>query len=518
MKKRNLLLSLGILVVSSVVLGGCSSGGSSSKAKESSEVKVWSAKLQPATEFSDWKESPFHTGLEKGTGIKVNWEFPTEGTDEAQAFNLMTSESQLPDIIQYPMDKKADMYIEDGVIQDLTELLPEKAPNYWKFLQENPDFDRAVKADSGKYYMFGFFRENVTAATHLGPMIRQDWLDEQGLEIPKTIADWENVLKVFNEAYGAKLSFTNGRMSPGFAGAFGAYGTFGTAGYVDESGKIQLAQVQSEWKEYMSWLNKLYEKGLIDPDVITLKDSELKTKIANDKVGATITTAGTMTTYQEDANASNKSAKWVATPYPTQQNGDKTATIYYDQLVNDYGFSIGGSTEGEKLEEALEWLDWGFTEEGSRYWNFGTEGESYELKDGQPQFTEKVTKSDKGTIEALKTYTGNVDLGLGMQNIKVTEARFSDEANEGCATWYDNNDKALATAIPKQISYTSEESKELATITNTLDGYISENSMKFMTGERSLDEYDQFVKDIEDQGLERYLEIRQAAYDRYLAR
>lgn len=517
MKKKSLFLSLGILATSALLLGGCGSSKAKS-AKESKDVKIWSAKLQPATEFSDWTKSPFHKGLEKATGVKVDWEFPTEGTDEAQAFNLMTSESQLPDIIQYPMDKQADMYIDDGVIQDLTDLLPKKAPNYWKFLQEHPDFDQAVKTDSGKYYMFGFFRENVTAATHLGPMIRQDWLDEQGLQMPKTVDDWENVLKVFNKAYGAKLSFTSGRMAPGFAGAFGAYGTFGTAGYVDENGKIQLAQVQPEWKEYMTWLNKLYKEGLIDPDVITLGDSDLKTKIANDKVGATVTTAGTMTTYQEDANANKSAAKWVAAPYPTQANGDKTAAIYYDQLVNDYGFSIGGTTDGTKLDEALKWLDWGFTEEGSKYWNFGTEGESYEMKDGQPEFTDKVTKSDKGTIEALKTYTGNVDLGLGMQNIKVTEARFSDEANKGCATWYDDNDKALATTIPKQISYTTDESKELATITNTLDTYISENAMKFMTGERSLSEYDQFVKDIKDQGLNRYLEIRQAAYDRYLAR
>lgn len=517
MKKEKILLSLNMLLISSIALGGC--GGKSSKnTKESKDLKVWSSALQPATEYSDWKDSPFHKGLEKGTGIKVDWEFPTEGTDQSQAFNLMTSESQLPDIIQYPMDKKADMYIDDGLILDLTDLLPDKAPNYWKFLQDNPDLDRAMKTDSGKYYMFGFFRENVIAATHLGPMIRQDWLEEQNLEVPKTIDDWEHVLQVFNKEYGARLSFTSGRMSPGFAGAFGAYGTFGTSGYVDKNNHIQLAQVQPEWKEYMTWLNKLYKEGLIDPDVITLADSELKTKIANDNVGATITTAGTMTSYQEDANASGKTARWAAVPYPAQANGDKSTALYYDQLANDYGFSIGGTTEGKKLDDALKWLDWGFTEEGATYWNFGTEGESYEMKDGQPEFTDKITKSDKGTIEALTSYTGNVNLGLGMQNIRVTEARFSDEANKGCKTWYNENDEALASTIPKQISYTSEESKELATITNTLDSFISENAMKFMTGERSLDEYDQFVQELKDQNLDRYLEIRQAAFDRYLDR
>ncbi|MGM0126117.1 hypothetical protein IGI37_003518 [Enterococcus sp. AZ194] len=517
MRIKTVLSGLGIMMLSVLLLSAC--GGSTEKtAKTSKNLKVWSAKLQPATTISDWRQSPFHKGLEKETGITVDWEFPTEGTDEAQAFNLMTSESSLPDIIQYPMAQSAQMYLEDNVIKDLTDLLPEKAPNYWAFLKEHPDYDRAVKTDDGKYYSFGFFRDNVITATHLGPMLRKDWLDEQHLSEPKTIDDWENVMRVFNEKYGAKFAFTTGRMAPGFAGAFGAYGTFGTAGYVDNNNKIQLAQAQPEWKNYMEWLHKLFSEGLIDPDVVTLGDSDLKTKIQNDKVGITMTTAGTLTTYMEDAKASGKNAQWVGIEYPNQANGKKTAAIYYDQLVNGYGFQVGGTTEGKKLDKALEWLDWAFTDEGSRYWNFGTKDKSYELKDNQPEFTKEVTDNKLGTIEALKEYTGNVDLGLGVQSVKVVEARMDPAAMAASTKWYNENKQAIDTTIPKQVSYTSEESKELATITNTLDAYISENAMKFMTGERSLDEYDQFVKDLKDQGIDRYLEIRQTAYDRYLKR
>lgn len=516
MKKKRVLIGLATIVLSSLMLASCD-GKDKTTANNTKDLKIWSSRLQPASTLSSWKDSPFHTGLEKATGISATWEFPTEGTDASQAFSLMISEAQLPDIIQYPLGSSAEMYIEDGIVKDLTKLLPKKAPNYWKFLQEHPDYDRAVKTDSGKYYMFAFLRENITGATVIGPMVRKDWLDEQGLATPTNIQEWENVIRTFNKAYGAKLAFKTS-MSPGFAGGFGAYGAFGLDFYINKKGKVELAQAQPEWQDYVKWIHKLYVEGLIDPDTITLDDSGLKTKVQNNKVGVTITTAGTLTSYMEDAKAANSSANWVGITYPNQVNGKKAASIYYNQIVNGTGFQIGGTTKNDKLEKALEWLDWSYSEEGTRFWNFGVEGKSYEMKDGKPVFTEEITKSNLGTIEALKKYTGNVDSGIGVQKQEVVNARMTPAALQAEADWYNKNDMAIATAYPLLVSYTAAESKELASITNTLNTFVLENCSKFMTGERSTNEIDTFIQELKDQGLDRLIEIKQAAYNRYEAR
>lgn len=65
---------------------------------------------------------------------------------------------------------------------------------------------------------------------------------------------------------------------------------------------------------------------------------------------------------------------------------------------------------------------------------------------------------------------------------------------------------------------TAEERKEAANLENTINVYVTEHALKFVTGEESLDNFDKFVNDLNDQGLERLLEIRQAAYDRFLNR
>ena len=41
-----------------------------------------------------------------------------------------------------------------------------------------------VKTDDGRYFGFPFIRGDVYLQTYIGPIVRQDWLDELGLEAP----------------------------------------------------------------------------------------------------------------------------------------------------------------------------------------------------------------------------------------------------------------------------------------------------------------------------------------------
>ena len=46
--------------------------------------------------------------------------------------------------------------------------------------------------------------------------------------------------------------------------------------------------------------------------------------------------------------------------------------------------------------------------------------------------------------------------------------------------------------------------------------YIEENVLKFVTGQRDLSEFDAYVKDIEDMGIDQITELYQDAYERFL--
>ena len=55
-------------------------------------------------------------------------------------------------------------------------------------------------------------------------------------------------------------------------------------------------------------------------------------------------------------------------------------------------------------------------------------------------------------------------------------------------------------------------------ITTAMKTYVEEAALKFVTGDESLDNFDKFVKQLNEYGLPKVLEIMQAGYERYLER
>lgn len=54
-------------------------------------------------------------------------------------------------------------------------------------------------------------------------------------------------------------------------------------------------------------------------------------------------------------------------------------------------------------------------------------------------------------------------------------------------------------------------------IFSNIDTYMYETVSKFVVGDLSLDQFDSFVQQLKDMGIEDCIAIEQAAYDRYLA-
>ncbi len=68
------------------------------------------------------------------------------------------------------------------------------------------------------------------------------------------------------------------------------------------------------------------------------------------------------------------------------------------------------------------------------------------------------------------------------------------------------------------LSFTQEENDEINSMMTSINTYVSENRLNFIYGNRSLDEFEAYREDIINMGIERVLEIYQAAYDRFTAR
>lgn len=63
--------------------------------------------------------------------------------------------------------------------------------------------------------------------------------------------------------------------------------------------------------------------------------------------------------------------------------------------------------------------------------------------------------------------------------------------------------------------YSSEEFQELPTLTTDIDGYVRTNRAKWITEGTIDEEWDGYLKQLNDMGLERLVQIRTEAYARY---
>ena len=74
--------------------------------------------------------------------------------------------------------------------------------------------------------------------------------------------------------------------------------------------------------------------------------------------------------------------------------------------------------------------------------------------------------------------------------------------------------------LPSGVSLTVDENSERSSIMSNVNTYISEMRLKFITGAVKLDDasWNEYIAKLDSYGLNRAIEITQAAYDRYLGK
>jgi putative aldouronate transport system substrate-binding protein len=167
-------------------------------------------------------------------------------------------------------------------------------------------------------------------------------------------------------------------------------------------------------------------------------------------------------------------------------------------------------------------LDYGWTEEGFNYWNFGKQVVSWEYgSDGKPTWSSLVLNDpDAGDIQFTVTkYVGMRGGGPGLQATRGLALWNAKAGFEAAETWfYPNQDVAYKWRERPGLSPTLEEQDRLTELSNTINTFVAEMAVAFVTGQRPLSEFNSYVAQINQMGLPEVLAIRQAAMDRWNAR
>lgn len=486
---------------------------------------TWWTKLNAnvSSTYPNLGDTPWAQYVQEQTGIEIEFIHPTVGS-ENEEFAIMVASGEYPDIIEHTWTTYSGgpgAAINDGVIINLDDVMAENAPNFSKLMEEHPDVDRMVKTSSGSYYCFPFLRgleqPNVTQFSG-GILLRKDVLDELGLEMPETIEEWDTILRAFKD-YGFDVPFTTRKewMKDVWSPGFDNWGDF----YV-EDGVVKHGLIEDSRKEFLAQMNKWYEEGLIDRDWLVADKSSNQTYFTTEKSAAVNAPfgqgLGQYTEIMHEANPEITQEDIRCTVPVTSVKGQNAKFSKMNQVYDKSGVSAAISTQCENVEAAAYLLDWMYSEEGNLCCNFGIEGLTYEMQDGEPVYTDVIMNNPDGlsVANALAAYTRASTSGVCVQDPRYIEQYYEQDNQKEALELSMKTDMGEHFFPPTSVS--EENSERYAEIMNNVKTLSDEMEAQFIAGTVSLDaEWDGYIQQLKDFGIEEAISMMQEAYDNYMS-
>lgn len=464
--------------------------------------------------FSDWNERNYAwIEGEKLTGIHINWITPNIQQIN-EMFNIMIVSSDLPDMIMY-CDTYAgggESAVNDDIYVRLNEYLEENTPAYNAWLASEDDYYKNTRTDSGLVYaIYGLVDTERKAGG--GLIWRQDIAADIGwTQTPKTVAEFDRFLHDYKDATGKTGFFSPPQY--GFV-TDGTYGilppSFGAATrMVNVDGTVHYGPTMPGFKDYIVQMKEWYDEGFMNPDFVTTPYFMTWTDVANGKFVVAHGVPG-LVGNEWGRNYNDDPDLYIAAITPLDgDNGIKAKCGTY--MTTHVGSPTAISTSCEKIETALRWLDFWYTEEDAMLKCYGVEGETFNFVDGKPVWTDLIAANELVVVaQATGGVFINTFVGPGFQY-----CIYDNEAVEiACNVWADFDP---AWNMPP-ISLTADESTAYANIMADIETFCAETVANYITGARSLDDYDSyFLAQLEAMDIARAVEIQQTALNRYKQR
>lgn len=242
------------------------------------------------------------------------------GVDYNQKLLLAMTSGTLPDVFLVNDLSVLKQLAESGAIADLTTLYKENVNTTLRDIieYEGTDIYNPVTYD-GKMMAIPVKMPSTNGYNHC--WVRQDWLDDLGLERPKTMDDVHDIAKAFAENkennIGLMLSEEYISESKGIFWAFG--GTTAVRKYWQkmEDGTTAFSEVQPEMKGGLGWLRDMYSEGLVNQEFATQDIAKAFEYVANNQCGIFFGPHWYGFRLQSAESSMDSSANWVAVGLPT---------------------------------------------------------------------------------------------------------------------------------------------------------------------------------------------------------
>lgn len=437
----------------------------------------------------------------------------------SEQFQLMIASEDYTDIIygfgaQY--SGSVEGAVEDDILVDLSDKLEEWAPDYANYILGDEEVNLAVHTDAG--YVPSFCGINDEArSVNGGLIIRTDYLDAVGLEMPTTYDELETALRAFKDDLGVPAPYWSnpaGYVVETTAG----YGI--SPGFYVEDDQVKYGFYEEGFFDYLTMMNRWYEDGLLYSDFAAQSSSQQfppSDMVNNSQVSVWFNSLNEMSAYSAET-ATDPNFTIAGLPVPA---AEKDAVTHFSTVTSKVDTRGGNfiSTNCKDVELAMAWCNYWYTEEGTLLANYGIEGKTWTRDpDGNPKFTDLVVNNPDMPFDfAISVFCEFNGGGYYILNAK-TDSNYTEVQLEARKNWLTNSDPAWN--YPGYASLNAEESGVYGTYIGDITTYVEEMTLKYITGAEPLtqESFGTYQATLDGFGMQECIGVYQTAYDRYLER
>lgn len=345
-----------ILMFIALLLAGCSDPADSPDAGEPVTVELfrWDLNVSGSDEISQFIEDEF--------GLRFEVESPA--WDEwPERLSTRAAAGALPEVfVGYgPLDgPNYQQWIGEGLLLPLNEYLSDY-PHLRAYLEK---YER--QQVSGEWYSVPVEDLNDHAL-----ILREDWLDELGLEIPDTLDDLHEVAQAMRDEYRIAPITSSAPHTAGFFWLNALFYAHGSrwSDWVWNSAEDQWipSWIAEGSKAALATLREYYREGLLDPDFLTNSDARKRELFASGEAG--ILFHNEVDLYIDELTERNPDARIAVAPPPAGPNGQGLWAVdgYFSSVM------LRSDVAPEKRDATLAFLDFLHSEEGEELFHIGIE-------------------------------------------------------------------------------------------------------------------------------------------------
>ncbi|MFI2857739.1 extracellular solute-binding protein [Paenibacillus sp. JSM ZJ436] len=472
-----------------------------------------------------WDQMMFFKEMERLTNIHFEFDTP-DGKVFPEKKNLTFASDNLPDVFFAGSLTFFDQinYGKQGLLIPLEGLIDEYAPNFKALMEKDPAIRRAITAPDGHIYALPQVSDIIRDMMFFRTYLNAEWMEALGNpQVPQTTDELLELLKRFRDEDPNKngksdelpLSFTNAKND---SLAIARTYIMPAFGVLEDRANLSRLQVTDDtvnavflsegYKEFLKYMKTLYDEKLLDPEIFTHTDQQLKAKGQENRIGMTMH-AAPFSVFKVEKPEDNEKYPLVM-PLTSAINSEKLFTPRPNITIGTFAIT----KNNPHPEATMRWVDYLYTPEGFMLGNQGIEGEAWKWKDDSKKEWERITPEGMNKEEFRAQNTP--DIGSTIPLLKSMEINYkqNDPVNNILNDQANKLSEYVQEAMPL-LFLSEEEENRVNIIKNDLMNYIAQMEAKFVLGKASFDDWDNYVSLLKKMSADEYVEIYQKAYDRW---